>query len=201
MHYIIQISMIYEVFVYAFYSPSWFQNENSLNCFHNDQCINQSVSTTKAGGINTATVLVANNGEPIKIMCICCAELELELQKTQIELRSTQKIVELLWEEMSSATLQVRNSTIGGDRKDSGSDCPLDGYTWLQKQRKWHSDITVEAKVKFKVNNISYSRKDQDTDRQNDQLLNLSSSSSSTNTDFFPLLKSIKAAPKLDCEQ
>jgi hypothetical protein len=97
---------------------------------------------------------------------------------------------------MSSAALEVKNSTIVGDRKDSGSDCPLDRYTWLQEQRKWHTDITVEAKVKFQVNNISYSRKDQDTYRPNEQLLNLSSSSS-TNTDFFPLLKSIKAAPKL----
>jgi hypothetical protein len=74
------------------------------------------------------------------------------------------------------------------------ADCPLDGYTWLQEQRNLHSDITEEAEVKFKVNNVSYSRKDQGTDRQNEQILNLSSSS--TNTGFFPLLKSIKAVPK-----
>jgi hypothetical protein len=60
------------------------------------------------------------NGELSEITCICCAELELELEKTRIELRSTQKIVELLRVEMSTAALEVKNSTIGGDRKYSG---------------------------------------------------------------------------------
>jgi hypothetical protein len=119
-----------------------------------------------AGGINTAAVLVANNGEPSEIACICCTELELELEKTRIELRSTQKIVELLREEMSNTALEVKNSTIGGDRKIMEVTTPLmDGYTWLQEQRNRHSDITEEAKVKFIVNNVSYSRNDQDTDR------------------------------------
>jgi hypothetical protein len=39
---------------------------------------------------NSATVLVENSDEPSKILCICCAELELELERTKIELRAAQ---------------------------------------------------------------------------------------------------------------
>jgi hypothetical protein len=39
---------------------------------------------------NSATVLVENSGEPSKILCICCAELELGLERTNIELRAAQ---------------------------------------------------------------------------------------------------------------
>jgi hypothetical protein len=101
--------------------------------------------------IDTATVIVANNGEPSGTTCICCAKLERELEETRKKLRSTQEIVELLLEEMSSDALEVKCSTIGGGIKNSGSDCPLDGYTWLQEQRNLLSDITEETKVNFKV--------------------------------------------------
>jgi hypothetical protein len=87
------------------------------------------------GCINSATVLVTNNGEPSEITCISCAELELELERTRIKLRSTQKIVELLPEEMNSTELEVMNSTVGGSRKDSGSVSPHEGYNLIQEQR------------------------------------------------------------------
>jgi hypothetical protein len=83
----------------------------------------------KLDSINSATVLVANNGEPCKITCICCAELELELERTRIELRSTQKIVKLLREEIYSTELEVMNNTI------SGSVSPHEGFNWIQEQR------------------------------------------------------------------
>jgi hypothetical protein len=38
---------------------------------------------------NDAEVLVDNSGERSTILCICCAELELELERTRIELRAT----------------------------------------------------------------------------------------------------------------
>jgi hypothetical protein len=53
-----------------------------------------------AGIASSSSVLVTNNCESREIACIYCAERELELVKTQIELRSTQKIVELLREEI-----------------------------------------------------------------------------------------------------
>jgi hypothetical protein len=54
----------------------------------------------------------------------------LELERTQIELRSTQKIVELLREEIYRIESEVMNGTISGNGKDSGSveltsDCVL----------------------------------------------------------------------------
>lgn len=39
---------------------------------------------------NSAAVLFDNNREPSKILCICCAELKLELERIKIELRATQ---------------------------------------------------------------------------------------------------------------
>jgi hypothetical protein len=76
------------------------------------------------GHIGSATISVASSGEPSKITCICCAELELALERTQTELRSTQKIVELLREEIyrfESEVMNLMNGTIGGNGKDSGS--------------------------------------------------------------------------------
>jgi hypothetical protein len=71
----------------------------------------------KLDSINSATVLVANNGELSEITCICCAELELELERTRTELRSTQKIVKLLREEIYSTELEVMNNTKGLSNK------------------------------------------------------------------------------------
>jgi hypothetical protein len=50
-------------------------------------------------GINSAAALADRYDEPSEITCICCAELELELEKTRTELRSGQKIFELQWED------------------------------------------------------------------------------------------------------
>jgi hypothetical protein len=36
------------------------------------------------GASNSAVNLIANNEEKSKIMCICCAELELELEKLEL---------------------------------------------------------------------------------------------------------------------
>jgi hypothetical protein len=102
--------------------------------------------------------------------------------------------VELLWQEVYSAALEVSNSTIGRCRKDSGSDSLYEGYSRIQEQRNLLSAITEEVKVKFTDNNVLYLKMEQDNDRQDEQQPNLSSSS--TNTDFFPLLKTIKTISK-----
>jgi hypothetical protein len=44
--------------------------------------------------------ICAVNSDESSALCIGCAELELELKKTQIELKSTEKIVELLRKEI-----------------------------------------------------------------------------------------------------
>jgi hypothetical protein len=59
-------------------------------------------------------------------MCISCAELELELTRTRIELRSTLKIIEPLQEEMSSAASEVRNTASAGDEDCLGADSITD---------------------------------------------------------------------------
>jgi hypothetical protein len=102
--------------------------------------------------INRATVLITNKGEPSETTCICCAELELELERTRIELRSTQKIVELLREEIYSIELEVMNSTIGG------SVSPHERYKLIQEQRIRQSETTEEEKVKCNDNIVIYSR-------------------------------------------
>jgi hypothetical protein len=79
--------------------------------------------------INRSGILFTNNGEQSETTCICCAELELELEWTQIELRSTQKIVELLREERYSIELEVMNST------GSGSVSPHEECNLIQEQR------------------------------------------------------------------
>jgi hypothetical protein len=48
----------------------------------------------------SAATFIANKEENSEVMCIRCAELELELVKTRIELKSTLKIVEMLREEL-----------------------------------------------------------------------------------------------------
>jgi hypothetical protein len=69
----------------------------------------------KDGCCNSTTILVANTGKSSEILCISCAELELELKKTQIELRSTEKIVELLQDELYSVKLEVSSSQGKGE--------------------------------------------------------------------------------------
>jgi hypothetical protein len=135
--------------------------------FKNSLLLLSNVQDHMEVGTNSASVLVANIDESSEITCICCAELELELEKTRIELRSTQKIVELLREEMYSATLEVRNNTNGGCR-NSGSDSPHKGYKRTQEQRNRHSGITEEVKAKFKDNNMLYLRREQENDRQDE---------------------------------
>jgi hypothetical protein len=60
--------------------------------------------------VNSAPFLATLIKELSEITCIRCAELELELEKTRIELRSTQKVVELLREELPNAAAEVRNT-------------------------------------------------------------------------------------------
>jgi hypothetical protein len=48
-----------------------------------------------------ATVLGTNNEELRVVTCISCAELELELEKTKIELRSALRIVEMMKEDIA----------------------------------------------------------------------------------------------------
>jgi hypothetical protein len=75
---------------------------------------------------NSTAVLVANNGEQGEIKCLCCAELELELVKTRIELQRTlgelssaQVIIQMLKEEHTqkdeaiSLTQQTEDDLIG----------------------------------------------------------------------------------------
>jgi hypothetical protein len=58
----------------------------------------------------SATVLGTNNEELSVVTCISCAELELELEKTKIELRSVLKIVEMLKEDVvKDATLTAND--------------------------------------------------------------------------------------------
>jgi hypothetical protein len=78
------------------------------------------------GEYNSAAVLFTNNNKPSGIMCIGCAELELELTKARIELRSTLKIIELWWEEMSSATSEVRNMASVRDEDCLGAESVTD---------------------------------------------------------------------------
>jgi hypothetical protein len=47
------------------------------------------------GGDSSATDLIDKYDKPSEITCICFAELEVELEKTRTELRTTQKIIEL----------------------------------------------------------------------------------------------------------
>jgi hypothetical protein len=48
------------------------------------------MADSKMSCTNSAAVLFDNNREPSKILCICCAELKLELERIKIELRATQ---------------------------------------------------------------------------------------------------------------
>jgi predicted AlkP superfamily phosphohydrolase/phosphomutase len=54
--------------------------------------------------IKSCTVLVTNNGEPSVVTCICCAELELELEKTRIEHRLNKETVQV-----QTYNLHIRN--------------------------------------------------------------------------------------------
>jgi hypothetical protein len=51
-----------------------------------------------------SSTISSEAGKGWLLTCICCAELELELEKSRIEHRSTQKIVELLMEEIELNT-------------------------------------------------------------------------------------------------
>jgi hypothetical protein len=68
-----------------------------------------------------STAALATNNKLSEITCIGCAELELELTRTHIELRSTIKIIELLREEMSGATSEVRNTASARDEDSLGA--------------------------------------------------------------------------------
>jgi hypothetical protein len=158
----------------------------------------------KLDGINSATVLVANNGELSEITCICCAELELELERTRIELRSTQKIVKLLEEEIYSTELEVMNNTKGlSNKSESKSDSPqYDRKSQIQKPGTQQSETTEERKVKLKDNSGLYSRAGKGNelqsefkdaanikDRLDEQFRTLSSKRE--NIDIFPPAKTI----------
>jgi hypothetical protein len=57
-----------------------------------------------ASNVDDASVFVSNTSETSEITCACCDKLKIELQKTLEELKSAQKIVELLQEEVNLKT-------------------------------------------------------------------------------------------------
>jgi hypothetical protein len=78
------------------------------------------------GEYDSAASLATNNNKPSEITCIGCAELELELTKTRIELRSTLITIEVLREEMTSATSEVRNTASAGNEDCLGAESITD---------------------------------------------------------------------------
>jgi hypothetical protein len=70
-------------------------------------------------GINSAAALADKYDEPSKITCICCAELKLESEKTRIELRSAQKIIELQREDNLCCAL-CANASSSEFRRSTG---------------------------------------------------------------------------------
>jgi hypothetical protein len=61
--------------------------------------------------------LAVNSGELSAVACIGCAELELELKRIQIELKSTDEIVKLLREEIKS----MAEDSVSGKLRDNVS--------------------------------------------------------------------------------
>jgi hypothetical protein len=119
-----------------------------------------------AGVVNSSTVLVTNNSEPSVVACICCAELELELEKTRIELRSTQKIVELLREEMSSAALEVRHISSVVDEDcisvETTTDCLHENAKVLCCAKVKNTSQSVKTILETLVETVKVLKEDQD---------------------------------------
>jgi hypothetical protein len=61
-----------------------------------------------AHGMGDAATFEVNNNEVTKVTCISCAELELELKGTQLELKATEYIVELLRNELKLSSLNSK---------------------------------------------------------------------------------------------
>jgi hypothetical protein len=64
-----------------------------------------------AGSANNATVLATNYSESCEVTCSGCVKLKIELEKTLTELKSMQKFVELLQEEVKLNTYHQTRGT------------------------------------------------------------------------------------------
>jgi hypothetical protein len=64
------------------------------------------------GSADDTAVFINNSSETSEVSCACCDKFKIELQKTLIQLRSAQKIIELLQEEIN---LNTPNRTVSTD--------------------------------------------------------------------------------------
>jgi hypothetical protein len=62
--------------------------------------------------VDDTSVFTNNSSATRQVMCACCDKFKTELQKTLIELKSAQKIVELLQEEINTP-----NQTLSTDAR------------------------------------------------------------------------------------
>jgi hypothetical protein len=76
-------------------------------------CVKQCVfkmADRRVGSVNNATVLVNNNSESCEVTCSGCVKLKVELETT-LELKSMQKVGELLQEEVKLNTYRQTRGT------------------------------------------------------------------------------------------
>jgi hypothetical protein len=64
------------------------------------------------GNADDTPVFINNSSERSEVTCACCDKFKTELQKTLIELKPAQKIIELLQEEIN---LNTPNRTVSTD--------------------------------------------------------------------------------------
>jgi hypothetical protein len=69
------------------------------------------MADVSVGLVDNAAVLATKNQELNVIKCISCAELELEVVRTRIELKVALRIVEVLQEEVLSTAIKVKDTS------------------------------------------------------------------------------------------
>jgi hypothetical protein len=107
------------------------------------------------GSANNTTVLANNNSESSEVTCICCVKLKLELEKTLSELKSMQKIVELLQEEIKLNTCHQSAGTDANYLHRNGNSTQMvdnEGWTVVRSKHQKTNRNPHQFKIPLLVN-------------------------------------------------
>jgi hypothetical protein len=113
------------------------------------------------GNADDTPVFINNSSEWSEVTCACCDKFKTELQKTLIELKSAQKIIELLQEEINSNTLNLTVSTDAHclHHKENSTQLKLKNENWVHVPslcQKRDSKLQVQYTLPIPQTAMSY---------------------------------------------
>jgi hypothetical protein len=109
-----------------------------------------------ADSANNAAVLATNNSELSEVTC-SCVKLKIELEKTLTELKSTQKVVELLQEEIKLNTYHLTGETDANYLQRNEDSTQLEGngrWSVIRPKRQKMNRNPQQFKIRLLVNHF-----------------------------------------------